>query len=175
MSSQNDDKEPIELILDDPITKELLKKANLTKIQLETLLINFFVDETEGYSERYETKSRLRTLRSNKGPRTPIKKRGVTRGAYRRVLGQACTNVIRTIYTLTLLAYVGILESPSLEPYLQLSEMIKSYMVEIGMTEHTKVVTPEEKHHMKTLRKRIVETLDKYTNPFILSGRKHIQ
>jgi hypothetical protein len=138
MNSQNEDRAPIERILVDPITKELLKKANLTKIQLETLLINFFVDETEGRSERYETKSRLRKVRSNTGHRTPIRKRGVTRGAYRRVLGQACTNVIRTIYTLALLAYVGVLESPSL------------------------------------LRKRIVDTLNQYTNPFILSGRKQI-
>jgi hypothetical protein len=174
MSSQNEDREPIERILSDPITKELLKKANLTKIQLETLLINFFVDETEGRSERYETKSRLRKIRSSKGPRTPSRRSGVTRGAYRRVLGQACTNVIRTIYTLALLAYVGVLESPSLEPYLQLNEMIKGYMVDIGFNDHG-IVTPEEKHHIKALRKRIVDTLNKYTNPFILSGRKSMQ
>ncbi|MHA1916716.1 MAG: hypothetical protein ACTSUV_00160 [Candidatus Ranarchaeia archaeon] len=173
--TQNIDRTPIEKILGDPITSTLLKNSNLTLIQLETLLINFFVDEIEGYSEKYEVKSQLRKIRHNKGHNTPKKKTGVSRGAYHRVLGQSCSKVIKTIYTITLLAYVGILETPSLEPYLQLVETIRDYLEDLGINQKSETLTKEDKSHLIIIRKRIIETLNKYIDPFILSGRKSTQ
>jgi hypothetical protein len=38
--------------------------------------------------------------------------------------------VIRSIYTVLLLGYVGLYDSPSLQPFLELSDTIQSYITE---------------------------------------------
>lgn len=154
----------------DRIIKKLLTNSSLTPIQFETLLINFHLDEEFGKRIKYDHKSRLRKVRTHNRNHPPARKRGVTRGAFRRVLGQAGTNVIKSIYTLMLLAYVGLLETASLQSYVQLSDMLQSYLAEIKQTE-TNSSSSEVSQHLQLLEKRLLSIIEDYTNPFNMVGK----
>lgn len=117
--------------LNDPITKIMLKDTHLTEIQLNTLLLDFLSD---GFSENninFERKARLRQIKAEvkkSGVREITKTNlGVSRGAFNRVLKQARKNVIRSIYTIILLGYLGLFEDPRLQQYLELAENIREY------------------------------------------------
>ena len=79
-------------IFRDPIVETLLKNSQLTKTQLETLLIDILAEKISGKRIVYEDKAKMRLIRS-----------GVSRGAFNRTLAQARINVIRSIYTVILL------------------------------------------------------------------------
>ena len=100
----------------DPITKILLKTSNLTKIQLETLLIDILAENYLDKSLNYDEKGRLR-----------LTKIAVSRGSFNRTLSQAKNNVTESIYTILLLSYLGIIESTSLTPYLEAANKLQTY------------------------------------------------
>lgn len=95
----------------------LIENSNLTRKQFETFIISLLGDQF-----RVETGSRIRKLRV----RTDTFK--ITRGAFNRTLNQAKANVIRSIYTLFLLGYVGVFDTPQLGPFLELADNIKAYL-----------------------------------------------
>ena len=102
--------------LNDPIAKILLKTSNLTKIQLETLLIDILA---ENYAEKplnYEEKGKLR-----------LTKVAVSRGSFNRTLAQAKKNVTESIYTILLLGYLGVIQSASLTPFQEVAEKLQRY------------------------------------------------
>jgi hypothetical protein len=102
--------------LNDPIAKILLKTSNLTKIQLETLLIDILA---ENYAEKplnYEEKGKLR-----------LTKVAVSRGSFNRTLAQAKKNVTESIYTILLLGYLGVIQSASLAPFQEVAEKLQRY------------------------------------------------
>ena len=101
--------------LNDPLSKILTKNSNLTKIQLETLLIDVLVENIADKSLKYDEKARIRLL-------------AVTRGAFNRSLKQARRNIIKSIYTILLLGYLGILEDVSLEPYIEIANRLQTYI-----------------------------------------------
>ena len=101
--------------MEDPLVKILYKNSNLTKIQLETLLIDVLAENMSRKPLKYEEKARIRFL-------------AVSRGAFNRSLKQARQNIIRSIYTILLLGYVGILEDISLESYIEVANKLKGYI-----------------------------------------------
>jgi hypothetical protein len=102
--------------LNDHVTKLLLSNSRLTLAQLETLLADSLANE---WGER-------------KAPRRLFRPSGtrISRGAYNRTLIQAQNNVIRSIYTILLLGYVGIFDTPALQPFNELSDTIQGYIHE---------------------------------------------
>jgi len=111
--------------LSDPVTKLLLRSSLLTLPQLETILADSLS------SEKGALKAHRRLFRPSG--------RRVSRGAYNRTLIQAQNNVIRSIYTVLLLGYVGLFDTPSLQPFTELSDTIQGYIQEarqIGQTDH---------------------------------------
>jgi hypothetical protein len=121
----------------DPVTKLLLANSQLTLAQLESLLAASLSGETD-------LKKALRPLYRPS-------RRSLSRGAFNRTLIQAENNVIRSIYTVLLLGYVGLYDSPSLQPFLELSDTIQSYITE---TRQTKI---EDKTILQDLNARLVE------------------
>lgn len=109
-------RESIRGLTRDPVTKLLLANSQLTLVQLETLL-------TDSLSSETDIKKALRRLYRPSG-------RNLSRGAYNRTLIQAQNNVIRSIYTVLLLGYVGLYDTASLQPFLELSDTIQSYIQE---------------------------------------------
>mgnify|MGYP006269586437 CR=1 FL=1 len=103
--------------LNDPIVKILAKNGNLTKTQLETLLIDVLSESIAGKSLKYDEKASLRLTKAK-----------ISRGAFNRTLKQAKENVIKSIYTVLLLGYLGIFEDTTLDPYLEIANKLHAYV-----------------------------------------------
>lgn len=103
--------------LDDQIAKILAKNSNLTKIQVETLLIDFLAENIAEKHIKMDEKARLR-----------LKKAEISRGAFNRTLKQARKNVIQSIYTVLLLGYLGIFDSTRLDPYIEIANKLQAYV-----------------------------------------------
>jgi hypothetical protein len=116
-------REAVRSLMRDPVTKTLLTNSQLTSAQLETLL----TDSLSGGEEIRKSQRRLYR---------PSKAR-ISRGAYNRTLIQAQNNVIRSIYTILLLGYLKLFDSSSLQPFLELSDNIDSYVKEAKETSQT--------------------------------------
>lgn len=123
--------------LTDPVTRLLLRSSQLTLPQLETLLADSLS------SERGALKAQRRLFR-------PSGKR-VSRGAYNRTLIQGQNNVVRSIYTILLLGYVGLFDTPSLQPFTELSDTIQGYIQEAKRSSQT------DRDAIEQLNQRLLE------------------
>jgi hypothetical protein len=143
--------------LNDPMVKILSKNSNLTKIQLETLLIDVLAENIADKQLKYEEKAQIRFL-------------AVSRGAFNRSLRQARRNVLQSIYTVLLLGYLGILEEISLEPYIEVSNRLKTYI----NTQRKAVKKMPKEEQLKTilrLHEELKNSLEELANPRKMSGR----
>ena len=140
--------------LSDPIVKILSKNSQLTKIQLETLLIDILAENISGKQLKYDEKANLR-----------LNKAKISRGAFNRTLKQSKENVIKSIYTVLLLGYLGVFESTTLDPYLEIANKLHEY------TEaHQDIPDKEEeqKGHLKLIeiiREELETSLKLLSNP----------
>jgi len=139
--------------LNDPIAKILTKNSNLTKTQLETLLIDILSENVAGKPLKYDEKARLRLL-----------KEGVSRGAFNRTLKQARENVIKSIYTIILLGYLGFFESTQLDPYLEVSGKLQTYIKAYKDILKGKRLTDEHMRIMNMLREELEASLTMLSN-----------
>ena len=103
--------------LSDPIVKILSKNSQLTKTQLETLLIDILAENIAGKPLKYDEKANFRLTKAK-----------LSRGSFNRTLSQSKENVIRSIYTVLLLGYLGVFETTTLDPYLEIANKLKQYM-----------------------------------------------
>jgi hypothetical protein len=103
--------------LNDPIVKILSKNSQLTRTQLETLLIDILAENIAGKPLKYDEKARLRLTKAK-----------LSRGSFNRTLAQSKENIIKSIYTVLLLGYLGVFESTTLDPYLEIANKLKEYM-----------------------------------------------
>ena len=108
--------ESLRNLLRDQVTKLLQANSQLTLTQLETLLADSIATGEE-------------IKRTRKRFYRPIGAR-ITRGSYNRTLIQAQNNVIRSIYTVLLLGYLGLFDTASLQPFVELADTIESYVQE---------------------------------------------
>ena len=99
----------------DPIVSILLENSLITKIQIETLLIEVLSNQI----------SESRILAKNKA-KMRISKKNISRGSYSRTLSQARKNTRKAIFTLLLLGYVGLLQTPELYPFVEISDRMRS-------------------------------------------------
>lgn len=140
--------------LNDPITKILYKNSQLTKTQLETLLIDILAENLSGKHLKYDEKANLRLTKAK-----------ISRGAFNRTLKQAKENVIKSIYTVLLLGYLGIFESTTLDPYLEIANKLKDYVEAYkDMPETDK----ERKDHLKVIeiiREELETSLKRLSSP----------
>jgi len=98
---------------DDRLAKTLRRNSHLTEVQFATLIIDALWPTTQ-------------SLHENERPRSSRRK--VSKGAFNRSLAQARRNVIKSIYTVFLLAYFGLFDSPKLEPFLRLGDEMKTFL-----------------------------------------------
>ena len=123
--------------LNDPVVKILAKNSQLTKVQLETLLIDILSENISGKQLKYDEKAELR-----------LSKAKISRGSFNRTLAQSKKNVIKSIYTILLLGYLGVFESSTLDPYLEIANKLKNYVEahqnisgkQEGVKEHAKLM-----------------------------------
>jgi hypothetical protein len=150
-------------LTNDPIIKILIKNSHITKIQLETLLIDILAQNMSGKVLKYEEKARLRLVKA-----------GVSRGSFNRTLRQARKNVIRAIYTILALGYLGILDSTSLNPYLEISRKLKTYAD--MYRDIFQVNKPSEEHFriMKILNEELEASLNALSSARALSEKRDV-
>lgn len=103
--------------LSDPIVKILSENSQLTKTQLETLLIDVLAEELSGKQLKYDEKASIRLTKAK-----------ISRGAFNRTLRQSKENVIKSIYTVLLLGYLGVFESTTLDPYVEVANKLHEYI-----------------------------------------------
>jgi len=103
--------------LNDPMVKIISKNSHLTTTQLETLLIDVLSDNIANKSLKYDDKARLRLTKAQ-----------ISRGAFNRTLKQAKDNVTKSIYTVILLGYLGLFETTTLDPYLEIANKLQAYL-----------------------------------------------
>ena len=103
--------------LNDPIAQIIYKNSHLTRTQLETLLIDVLSENISGKSLKYDEKAGLRLTKAQ-----------ITRGSFNRTLKQAKDNVTKSIYTVILLGYLGLFDSTTLDPYLEIANKLHTYL-----------------------------------------------
>ncbi len=101
--------------LRDRLLKALLERSNLTSVQFETLLVDQLGHDMANKRLTRDEMARLRRFQ-----------KGISRGSFNRTLRQAKENVVEAIHTVLLLGYSGLTESPSIAPFLEASERLKS-------------------------------------------------
>lgn len=140
--------------INDPVVKILTKNSQLTKTQLETLLIELLAENMAGKSLNYDEKARLRLTKAK-----------LSRGSFNRTLKQSKENVIKSIYTVLLLGYLGVFETTTLDPYLEMANKLKEYMeAHQDMPEGEN----ELKDHLKLIqiiREELENSLKQLSNP----------
>lgn len=100
---------------DEQLAKILLQNSHLTEVQFVTFLTDVLwpASQTSGDGEKLHRR---------------LSRRHVSKGAFNRSLAQARRNVIKSVYTIFLLAYFGLFDSPKLEPFLRLGDEMKTFL-----------------------------------------------
>lgn len=140
--------------LNDPIVKMLAKNSHLTKTQLETLLIDILAENISGKQLKYDEKARLR-----------LSKAKISRGAFNRTLKQAKENVIKSIYTILLLGYLGVFEDTTLDPYLEIANKLHEFMEAYKDIPNKGSKLDEHLKLIKMVREELENSLKKLSNP----------
>ena len=147
-------------IYKDPITKMLSENSNLTKTQLETFLISILTDQVTENRIKIREKANLRI------------KGKISRGAFNRTLKQAQKNIISSIYTLLLLGYLGIFDSPALLQYVEASNKLQNYL-ETYRDEwlRNENIKEEDIKFLNILKKEMERIVSEFATPKKLTNR----
>ena len=140
--------------LSDPIVKILAKNSQLTKTQLETLLIDILAENIAGKQLKYDEKAKLRLTKAK-----------ISRGSFNRTLMQSKENVIKSVYTVLLLGYLGVFESTTLDPYLEIANKLHDYVEAHNITP---MKDEELKDHQKVIdiiREELETSLKRLSSP----------
>jgi len=140
--------------LNDPVTKILLKNCQLTKIQLETLLIDILAENISNKQLKYDEKAKLRLTKSK-----------ISRGSFNRTLSQSKENVIKSIYTILLLGYLGVFESSTLDPYLEIANKLKDYVEAHQDIPGKQEETEKYVKMLEIVREELETSLKRLSNP----------
>lgn len=140
--------------LNDPIVQTLAKNSHLTKTQLETYLIDVLAENISGKQLKYDEKASLRLTKAK-----------ISRGAFNRTLKQSKENVVKSIYTVLLLGYLGVFDSTTLDPYLEIANKLHEYV-----EAHQDIPIKEEelKDHVKVIeiiREELETSLKRLSSP----------
>lgn len=140
--------------MNDPVAKILAKNSHLTTTQLETLLIDILSENVAGKQLKYDEKARLRLTKAQ-----------ITRGAFNRTARQAKENVIKSIYTVLLLGYLGIFESTVLDPYLEIAHKLRDYLEAYKRIPDKGDRLEEHLRVIETIREELENGLKRLSNP----------
>ncbi|NWG11824.1 hypothetical protein HXY33_08800 [Candidatus Bathyarchaeota archaeon] len=139
--------------LNDPIVQTLSHSSHLTKTQIETLLIDILAENISGKMLKYDEKARLRLTKAK-----------ISRGAFNRTLKQAKENVIKSIYTVLLLGYLGVFESTALDPYLEIANKLKEYLEAYQNMPNKDAELNEHLKSMEIVRQELEKCLKQLSN-----------
>ncbi len=131
--------------LSDSVVQILAKNSHLTKTQLETLLIDVLAENLSNKHLKYDEKAQLRLTNAK-----------ISRGSFNRTLKQSKENIIKSIYTVLLLGYLGIFETTTLDPYLEIANKLHDFIEAHNVVNSNKDV--EERFKIVELVRKELET-----------------
>jgi len=140
--------------LNDPIAKILAKNSHLTTVQLETLLIDILAENLTEKQLKYDEKASLRLMKAK-----------LSRGAFNRSLKQAKENVIKSIYTVLLLGYLGIFESTVLDPYIEIANKLHEYIETCKNMPNMQEKQTEPQKIIEIIREELEASLKQFSPP----------
>ena len=149
--------------LREPMLRILLERSNLTEVQMETLLIDLVIEDQLDNHIPYEDKASIRIKSTSKSS-------GVSRGAFNRTLSQARRNITRCLYTMLLLAYLGLFDYAIFRPFEEVSAKIGGYQNIREVLAGRDNLSKEDLESYKAAEKMILESLDELTSPLILKS-----
>ena len=150
-------------VLKEPILKMLQEGSTLSVTQLETLLIDLVVEDNLGSHITYEDKASYRS-------RTGSRSRGVSRGAFNRTLNQARRNVTRCLYTMLLLAYLGLFDSTVFRPFEVVATRIGDYRRIRDILAGKAELTQEDLESVAVTEKTIMSFLEELSSALVLKS-----
>ncbi|MHA1576203.1 MAG: hypothetical protein ACTSU3_02465 [Candidatus Thorarchaeota archaeon] len=150
-------------VLKEPILKALLEHSHLTESQIETLLIDLVIEDNQDIHIPYDSKA---AFRSKTGERS----QGVSRGAFNRTLKQARRNVTRSLYTMLLLAYLGLFDYAIFRPFEEVATRIGDYRRIREVLSGKGNLSTEDLESYKTAERTILAALDELASPLILKS-----
>jgi hypothetical protein len=150
-------------VLKEPILKKLQEGSVLSEAQLETLLIDLVVEDSYGSHITYDDKA---SHRSRAGTRS----RGVSRGAFNRTLTQARRNVTRCLYTMLLLAYLGLFDSTVFRPFEVVAARIGDYRRIREILAGKKELAQEDLESIAVAEKTIMSFLEDLSSTLVLKS-----
>lgn len=140
--------------INDPISQTLLKNSQLTRTQLETLLIDILAENLSGKQLKYDEKAKLRLTKAQ-----------ITRGSFNRTAKQAKENVVKSVYTILLLGYLGIFESTVLDPYLAIANKLRDYAEACKGVRNSDNQSEEDLKTIELVRKQLENSLKELSDP----------
>lgn len=149
--------------LQEPILKRLQEGSTLSRAQLETLLIDLVVEDQYGAHITYDDKA---SFRSKKGKGI----KGVSRGSFNRTLNQARRNVTRCLYTMLLLAYLGLFESTIFRPFEEVAARIGDYRRIRDILSGKRELTSEELETIHVTERMIMTALEELASSLTLKS-----
>lgn len=81
------------------------------------MLIDVLAENLSDKHLKYDEKARLRLTKAK-----------ISRGSFNRTLRQSKENVIKSVYTVLLLGYLGVFESTKLDPFLEIANKLHEYV-----------------------------------------------
>ena len=140
--------------LSDPIVQILAKNSQLTKIQLETLLIDVLSENLSDKHLKYDEKANLRLTKAR-----------ISRGAFNRTLRQSKENVIKSVYTVLLLGYLGVFESTKLDPYIEIANKLHEYVEAHSATPGSQEELKDHAKLIEIIREELETSLKRLSGP----------
>jgi hypothetical protein len=135
--------------------KILARSSNLTKTQLETLLIDVLAENLASKKLKYEEKAKMRQVKAE-----------ISRGSFNRTLKQAKTNAIQSVYTVILLGYFGVFEDTRMTPYLEVANKLKTYTEAYRDLLNKSESAEEQAQVIDMLREELESTLNQLSKPW---------
>lgn len=148
-------------ILEEPILEILLKNSMLTKVQLETFLIDLIIEDTNRIRIPYQQKALYRS-------KAQSKKKGISRGAYNRTLRQARKNTTKCLHTMLLLAYLGLFDLAIFRPFEEVASRIGDYRLVREVLAGRSELSSEDIESYRSAEETIVAALDDLSSPLVM-------
>ncbi len=147
--------------INDPLVKILLENSNFSKIQLETLIIDLLSEQIIDKKITEVDKIKVR-----------LDEKIISRGSFNRTLQQARNNMKESIWTILLLGYLGILDTPSLGLFVEASNKLDNYMKEYDLLVNKLKINPKDENILKSIS--IVKTEFKNVLISLLTTNKQL-
>ena len=113
------------------------------------MLIDVLADNYSDKSLKYDEKASLRLIKSK-----------ISRGSFQRTLNQAKQNVIKGVYTILLLGYVGIFEGTSLDSYLEVANKLNTYIEAYADMQNTETGSQDSLKIIEMLKEELKMSLN---------------